>query len=261
MPSQITNFSMDMFSLHGKVAMVTGGNTGIGQAFSLALAKAGADIFVLAHSRKNFDETRQLIESTGRKIIFGQADLSVKTEAKEAVKKCIDAYGRIDILVNNAGTIRRAPVLEYSDEDWEDVLRINLDAVYYLSQEAAKIMAKQGGGKIINVASMLSYQGGKFVPAYTASKHGVAGLTKAFANELADKNIQVNAIAPGYIKTANTAPILADEKRYNEILARIPAGRWGETSDLMGAVVFLASSAADYINGHVLAVDGGWLVR
>lgn len=170
-------------------------------------------------------------------------------------------YGKIDILVNNAGTIRRAPLLEYKDSDWEAVMNINLNAVYYMSQDVAKIMVTQGSGKIINVASMLSFQGGKFVPPYTASKHGVAGLTKAFANELACKNIQVNAIAPGYIKTANTAPIRADEKRNAEILSRIPADKWAEPSELMGAIVFLASRASDYVNGHILAVDGGWLVR
>jgi 2-deoxy-D-gluconate 3-dehydrogenase len=168
---------------------------------------------------------------------------------------------KIDVLVNNAGTIRRAPLLEYKDEDWQAVMDINLNAVYYLSQEVAKQMVKQGGGKIINIASMLSFQGGKFVPPYTASKHGVAGLTKAFANELAEKNIQVNAIAPGYIETANTAPIRADENRNKEILGRIPAGKWGTPFDLMGSIVFLASKASDYVTGHILAVDGGWLVR
>lgn len=173
----------------------------------------------------------------------------------------MEVYGKIDILVNNAGTIRRAPLLEYTEEDWNAVMDINLNALYFLSQDVAKIMEEQGHGKIINVASMLSFQGGKFVPPYTASKHGVAGLTKAFANELACKNIQVNAIAPGYIKTANTAPIRADEKRNAEILDRIPAGRWADPFDLMGAIVFLASKASDYVNGHILAVDGGWLVR
>jgi 2-deoxy-D-gluconate 3-dehydrogenase len=177
------------------------------------------------------------------------------------VSECIRAYGRIDILVNNAGTIRRAPLLEYKDEDWDEVIDINLNAVYRLSREVAVIMAKQGSGKIINIASMLSFQGGKFVPPYTASKHGVVGLTRSFASELAQYNIQVNAIAPGYIETANTAPIRADSNRYQEITSRIPTGRWGQTSDLMGAVIFLASHASDYVNGHVLAVDGGWLVR
>ncbi|MCT4618407.1 MAG: 2-dehydro-3-deoxy-D-gluconate 5-dehydrogenase KduD [Marinisporobacter sp.] len=254
-------FALDFFSLKGKVAMITGGDKGLGKAYTVALAKAGADVFVCTHSQKNWEEMKRLIEKEGRKITFTQAELTQKEEAKKAIDACIKAYGKIDILVNNAGTIRRAPLIEYDDKDWEDVIDINLNAVYYLSQAAVKKMVEQGSGKIINIASMLSFQGGKFVPPYTASKHGVAGLTKAFANELADKNVQINAIAPGYIKTANTAPIRENEKRNQEILSRIPAGRWGETSDLMGAVVFLASSASDYVNGHILAVDGGWLVR
>jgi len=185
----------------------------------------------------------------------------IRRKIRKSVIECVKIYGRIDILVNNAGTIRRAPLLEYKDNDWKDVLDINLNAVYYLSQDVAKIMEKQGSGKIINIASMLSFQGGKFVPAYTASKHAVAGITKSFANELASKNIQVNAIAPGYVKTLNTAPIRADEKRNKEILDRIPANRWAEPFDLMGSIIFLASKASDYVNGHILVVDGGWLIR
>lgn len=184
-----------------------------------------------------------------------------REQIRKSIETCKKIYGKIDILVNNAGTIKRHLLLEYPDSDWKAVLDINLNTVYYMSQDVGKIMVEQGYGKIINVASMLSFQGGKFVPAYTASKHGVAGITKAFANELAEKNIQVNAIAPGYIKTANTAPIRADEKRNKEILERIPAARWAEPSDLMGSIVFLASKASDYLNGHILAVDGGWLVR
>lgn len=260
MENMLNNFSMDFFSLKGKVAVVTGGNTGLGQGYVVALAKAGADIFVPAHST-DWDETRELVEKEGRKIVFCQADLTKKEDIKKVVDTCMAEFGRIDILVNNAGTIRRAPLLEYKDEDWQAVMDINLNAVYYLSKEVANIMVNQGGGKIINIASMLSFQGGKFVPPYTASKHGVAGLTKAFANELADKNIQINAIAPGYITTENTAPIRADEKRNAEILGRIPAAKWGNPFDLMGTVVFLSSKASDYINGHILAVDGGWLVR
>lgn len=192
---------------------------------------------------------------------FFQADLTDRAQIDKVISACVETYGKIDILVNNAGTIRRAPLLEYKDEDWKAVMDINLNSVYFLSQAAAKVMVAQGSGKIINIASMLSFQGGKFVPPYTASKHGVAGITKAFANELAAHNIQINAIAPGYIKTANTAPIRADEKRNAEILSRIPADRWADPFDLMGAVVFLASKASDYVNGHILAVDGGWLVR
>lgn len=260
MTNDLNKFSMNFFNLNGKVAVVTGGNTGLGQAYAVALAKAGADLLIPTFDT-NWDETRELIEAEGKKVVFVQGDLTKKEDRFKVVNKAIEEFGKIDILINNAGTIRRAPLLEYKEEDWNAVMDINLNAVYFLSQEVAKIMEKQGGGKIINVASMLSFQGGKFVPPYTASKHGVAGITKAFANELACKNIQVNAIAPGYIKTQNTAPIRADEKRNAEILSRIPADRWADPFDLMGSIVFLASRASDYVNGHILAVDGGWLVR
>ncbi|SHH45204.1 2-dehydro-3-deoxy-D-gluconate 5-dehydrogenase KduD [Clostridium grantii] len=260
MDHSLDSFTMDYFSLKGKVAIVTGGNTGLGQGYAVALAKAGADLFIPTYDT-NWDETREIIEKEGRKVEFFQADLSNRDSITALVENCMEVYGKIDVLVNNAGTIRRAPLLEYKDEDWKAVLDVNLNAVYYLSQDVAKIMVKQGGGKIVNVASMLSFQGGKFVPSYTASKHGVAGVTKAFANELACENIQINAIAPGYIATANTAPIRADEKRNAEILGRIPANRWGHPADLMGVVVFLASKGSDYMNGHILAIDGGWLVR
>ncbi|MFH5916145.1 2-dehydro-3-deoxy-D-gluconate 5-dehydrogenase KduD [Clostridium perfringens] len=253
-------FSLDFFKLDGKVAIVTGGNTGLGMAYVEALAAAGADVLVTTFDN-NTEEVKNIVESLGRKIVFVQGDLTKKETRDKVVSTCLEEFGKIDILVNNAGTIRRAPLLEYKDEDWQAVMDINLNSVYYLSQAVAKVMAKQGYGKIINIASMLSFQGGKFVPPYTASKHGVVGITKAFANELADLNIQVNAIAPGYIKTANTAPIRADKARNQEILSRIPAGRWGEVSDLMGTVVFLSSKASDYLNGHILAIDGGWLVR
>ena len=242
------NFSLDFFSLQGKVAMITGGNTGIGREIALALAAAGADIFIYAHSNRDMDSLIEEVAKFGKEARFSTGDLSKEENAMSAVSECIKAYGKIDILVNNAGTIKRSPLLEGSNDDWKTVLDINLSAVYYLSKTAAVEMAKQGHGKIINIASMLSF-------------HGVAGLTKAFANELAGKNIQINAVAPGYIKTANTAPIRADEVREKEILNRIPAERWGETSDLVGGVVFLASKASDYVNGHILAIDGGWLVR
>jgi 2-deoxy-D-gluconate 3-dehydrogenase len=260
MDFSLSDFSMDFFSLKGKVAIVTGGNSGLGQGYAVALAKAGADLFIPTYNT-DWDETRALIEAEGRKVEFFQADLSKREEITSVVEAALKAFGKIDILVNNAGTIRRAPLLEYKAEDWDAVMAINLDAVYFLSQEVARFMVKQGSGKIINIASMLAFQGGKFVPPYTASKHAVAGITKAFANELGDKGIQVNAMAPGYIATANTAPIRADENRNNEILGRIPAGRWGNPFDLMGAVVFLSSKASDYVNGHILAIDGGWLVR
>ncbi|MDK0750835.1 2-dehydro-3-deoxy-D-gluconate 5-dehydrogenase KduD [Clostridium perfringens] len=260
MKMNMEKFSLDFFKLDGKVAIVTGGNTGLGMAYVEALAAAGADVLVTTFDN-NTEEVKNIVESLGRKIVFVKGDLTKKETRDKVVSTCLEEFGKIDILVNNAGTIRRAPLLEYKDEDWQAVMDINLNSVYYLSQAVAKVMAKQGYGKIINIASMLSFQGGKFVPPYTASKHGVAGITKAFANELADLNIQVNAIAPGYIKTANTAPIRADKARNQEILSRIPAGRWGEVSDLMGTVVFLSSKASDYLNGHILAIDGGWLVR
>lgn len=256
----LENFSLDFFALTDKVAIVTGGNTGLGQGYAVALATAGADLFIVTYD-KDWDETRKLIEETGRKVTFFQADLTNRDSIKEVVDTCVNTFGKVDILVNNAGTIRRSPLLEYKPEDWDAVMEINLNSVYFLSQEVAKVMAKQGNGKIINIASMLSFQGGKFVPSYTASKHAVAGITKAFANELGEKNIQINAIAPGYVATDNTAPIRADEKRNAEILSRIPAGRWAEPADLMGVVVFLSSQASDYMNGHILAIDGGWLAR
>ncbi|MDP4164599.1 MAG: 2-dehydro-3-deoxy-D-gluconate 5-dehydrogenase KduD [Bacillota bacterium] len=260
MENDLKAFSLDFFSLKDKVAIVTGGNAGLGQGYAVALAKAGADLFIVARS-ENWVETKALIEETGQRVTFFKADLTNREAHKEIVEQCLKVYGKIDILVNNAGIIRRAPLLEYKEEDWDAVMETNITSLYLLSQEAAKVMAEQRSGKIINIASMLSFQGGKFVPPYTASKHAVAGLTKAFANELAEYNIQINAIAPGYVATANTAPIRDDEKRNTEILSRIPAGRWANPSDLMGAVVFLASKASDYMNGHILALDGGWLAR
>lgn len=260
MIKELDEFSMNYFSLNGKVAVVTGGNKGIGQACAVALAKAGADLVIPTHG-KDWNSTRELIEREGRQVTFIQGDLTNKEDRENVVKIAMQVYGRIDILVNNAGMIKRAPLLEYKEEDWNSVMDINLNSLYFLSQDVARIMDKQGSGKIINIASMLSFQGGKFVPPYTASKHAVAGLTKSFANELASRNIQVNAIAPGYVSTDNTKQIREDEKRNNEILDRIPANRWAQPSDLMGTVVFLASRASDYVNGHILPVDGGWLVR
>lgn len=251
---------IEQFELTGKVAVVTGGNTGLGLAYTKALCDMGADIMVVGHL-DDFAEVRDYVIGAGRKFFGYVADLTAKTEIEQVVSKCIAEFGHLDILVNNAGTIRRNPLLETPDEDWDQVIDINLNTVFYLSKAAAKVMKGQGHGKIINIASMLSYQGGKFVPAYAASKHGVAGLTKAFANELAAENIQINAVAPGYIKTANTAPIRADENRNAEILSRIPAGYWADPEDIAGAVVFLASDAAKYINGAIIPVDGGWQAR
>ena len=207
-------FSLDFFNLDGKVAIVTGGNTGLGMAYAEALAKAGADLLVTTFD-DNIKEVKEIVEGIGRQIVFVKGDLTKAECREEVISTCLKEYSKIDILVNNAGTIRRAPLLEYKEEDWQAVIDINLNAVYHLSQKVAKIMVEQKSGKIINIASMLSFQGGKFVPPYTASKHGVAGLTKSFANELAAYNIQINAIAPGYIETANTALTRPDENLNN----------------------------------------------
>lgn len=257
----LQDFNLDLFSLKGKTAIVTGGATGLGQAYTVALARAGANVLMTTFNNETDEETRNLIGEKGGEVDHININLTAPDAVQAVIDKCLERFGNIDILINNAGTIRRAPLLEYKDADWEAVMDINLNVVYRLSQAVAKIMVAQKSGKIINIASMLSFQGGKFVPPYTASKHAVAGITKAFANELAEHNIQVNAIAPGYIATANTAPIRADEKRNQEILSRIPAGRWGSTSDLMGTAVFLSSSASNYMTGHIIAIDGGWLVR
>lgn len=257
----LDQFKMNLFSLEDKVAIVTGGNTGLGQGYAVALAEAGADIFIPTYGKAEWDETRAMIEKRGRRVEFMDVDLTQEGIAEEVIQKAIELFGHIDILINNAGMIKRNPILESKDEDWRRVIDINLNVVYYMSMAASREFAKQKSGKIINIGSMLSFQGGKFIPSYTASKHGVAGLTKAFASEMGAYNVQVNAIAPGYIKTANTAPIRAQKERNDEILARIPAGHWAEPSELMGVAVFLASPAANYVNGHILAVDGGYLVR
>ena len=252
---------LDLFRLDGKVALVTGSSRGLGRSAARALAEAGADVALLDRSPAH--DTAGLVQDVGRRTHLIEQDLVAATpeELDEAIQSVVDVLGRIDILVNNAETIRRAPLLQHSASDWDDVLAINLDAVFHLSQAAARRYVTQGGGKIINIASMLSFQGGVLVPGYTASKHAVAGVTKSFANELAAHGVNVNAIAPGYMATDNTAPIRADEARQKAILDRIPAGRWGTPEDLWGPFVFLASSASDYLNGAIIPVDGGWLVR
>lgn len=255
------NFSMKKFDLTGKVAVITGGNTGLGQGYAIAMAKAGADIFIPTYGQKEWDNTRKLIEGVGRKVEFMDVDLTKPGIADEVIAEAVKKMGHIDILVNNAGMIKRNPLLESKDEDWDRVIAINLTAVYHMSLAACKVFAKQKYGKIINIGSMLSFQGGKYIPSYTASKHGVAGLTKAFASEMGAYNVTVNAIAPGYIKTENTAPIRAQKDRNDEILGRIPAGHWAEPYELMGPAVFLASDASAYINGAIIPVDGGYLVR
>ncbi|HEX8526026.1 2-dehydro-3-deoxy-D-gluconate 5-dehydrogenase KduD [Allosphingosinicella sp.] len=248
-----------MFDLTGRVAIVTGANTGIGQAIAVALAEAGADVALVGRSAA--DETAERIRAIGRRAAQVNADLSTIAPIKGVIERTLSELGGLDILVNNAGTIRRADAVEFSEDDWDAVVDTNLKSVFFLCQAAGRHMIGQGGGKIINIASMLSFQGGIRVPSYTASKSGVAGLTRLLANEWASKGINVNAIAPGYIATNNTAALQADETRNRQIMDRIPAGRWGEPPDLGGAAVFLASSASDYVQGHILAVDGGWLAR
>jgi 2-deoxy-D-gluconate 3-dehydrogenase len=248
-----------MFDLSGRVAIVTGANTGIGQGIAIALAEAGADVALVG--RTPAEETAEEVRRAGRKAAIVHADLSTIAPVQGVVQRTTAELGGVDILVNNAGIIRRADALDFSEEDWDAVIDTNLKSVFFLSQTVARHMVEQGRGKIINIASMLSFQGGIRVPSYTASKSGVAGLTKLLANEWAAKGINVNAIAPGYIATSNTAALQDDEVRNRQILERIPAGRWGKPSDLAGAAVFLASDASDYVHGHILAVDGGWLAR
>jgi len=247
------------FDLTGKVALVTGANTGIGQGIALALAAAGADI--AAAGRTSATDTVERARALGRRAEIISADLSTIEPVERVVAETVDRLGSIDILVNNAGIIRRADSIDFTEADWDAVIDTNLKSVFFLCQAAAKRMIPAGGGKIINIASMLTFQGGIRVPSYTASKSGIGGLTKLLANEWASRGINVNAIAPGYIATNNTEALRADGKRNAEILGRIPAGRWGEAEDLGGAAAFLASSASNYVDGHVLAVDGGWLAR
>lgn len=248
-----------LFSLQGKTALVTGARTGIGQAIALGFAGAGADLILLGH-RDNMEETRSLVTGAGRSCSTVLADLSKPNELNGPVEELL-AKHRIDILVNNAGTIARSPAAEFPREDWDTVIDTNLNSLFFLTQRVARPMLDRGVGKVINVASLLSFQGGVNVPAYAASKHGVAGLTKALSNEWAPRGVQVNAIAPGYIATNNTEALRRDPDRSAEILGRIPVGRWGSPEDLAGAAVFLASPAADYVSGHVLTVDGGWMAR
>lgn len=251
---------LDQFRLDGKVAIVTGASRGLGQAMALGLAEAGADISAVDLLEQ--DSTVGQIEGLGRKCLGITADLSQRESIDQIVEQTRGHFGHIDILVNNAGIIRRAPITEFTAKDWDEVIAVNQTALFLLSQAVARVMIKQGtGGKIINVASMLSFQGGIFVPSYTASKSAVMGLTRLLANELAPHRINVNAIAPGYMATDNTAPLRADPERSKAILDRIPAGRWGEPEDLKGIAVFLASEASSYMQGYTVAIDGGWLAR
>ena len=252
---------LEQFKLDDKVALVTGASTGLGAAIATALAQAGAHVACHGNTRSP-ESTCDQIQSFGGVAYAISGDLSKTETAHDLVDKTLERFGQIDILINNAGTIRRAPAVDYSDDDWTAVIEVNLSSVFRLSKLVGKQMIENGrGGKIVNIASLLSFQGGITVPAYAASKGGVAQLTKALANEWARHRINVNAIAPGYMRTANTAALQADETRNRQILERIPAARWGEPEDLTGAAVFLSSSASDYVNGHILVVDGGWLGR
>ena len=252
---------LDTFSLSGKAAIVTGSERGLGQAYCVALAQAGADVLGATYADRA-DETAAAVKAAGRKYGHMKADLMGLGSVPAVVERAVAEFGKIDILVNNAGTILRRAAIDFTEKEWDDVMNLNLKTVFFLSQADARQYLKQAtGGKILNIASMLSYQGGMFVPSYCASKSGIRGITMSMANEWAKHGIQVNAVAPGYVETMNTAPIRADEERRDSITARIPAGRWAQPEDIAPAVVFLASAASDYLNGAVIAVDGGWLGR
>jgi len=247
------------FSLEGKVALVTGANTGLGQGIALALAQAGADIAAAGIQAPT--ETEEKVTALGRRFVAIEANLISIAPVQRILDETLAGLGRLDILVNNAGLIRRADAVDFSEQDWDDVMNVNIKSAFFMSQAAGRHFIAQGRGKIINIASMLSFQGGIRVPSYTASKSGIAGITRLLANEWGAKGVNINAIAPGYMATDNTAQLRADAARNQSILDRIPAGRWGVPEDLGGTAVFLASSASDYVNGTVIPVDGGWLAR
>ncbi|MDR3559842.1 MAG: 2-dehydro-3-deoxy-D-gluconate 5-dehydrogenase KduD [Negativicutes bacterium] len=251
---------LDKFSLAGKTAIITGASRGLGEGMALGLAEAGADVVVVASSSK-VNDTAEKIKALGKRSIAIQADLGSIKPIPGIIAETLATFGKVDILVNCAGIIRRAPAIEFSEKDWDDVINVNQKALFFMCQAAAKEMAKQGKGKIVNIASLLSFQGGIIVPSYTASKSAVAGLTKALANEWAALNINVNGIAPGYMATEMTEALQKSAERAPTILARIPQGRWGTPEDMKGAVVYLASEASDYLQGHVIVVDGGWMGR
>lgn len=251
---------LDAFKLDGKVALVTGASAGLGAAIAIALAQAGADVACHGNSRSP-QATCEAITALGRRAVAVTGDLQNQEVPQQLLATTLGEFAQLDILINNAGTIRRAPAVEFSEDDWDAVIAVNLSSVFRLSQLAGRHMIERGGGKIINIASLLSFQGGLTVAAYAASKGGIAQLTKALANEWAAKGVNVNAIAPGYMRTDNTWALQRDEARNRQILERIPAGRWGEAEDLAGAAVFLASAASDYLHGHILVADGGWMGR
>ena len=256
----INDFAMGYFGLGGKNAIVTGGNSGLGQAFTLALAKAGANVFVPSIADDD-GATRGMVEAEHVRYEFSLADITKAGTPKQIVDTCVEQFGSVDILVNSAGVCPLADVLDFGREPWDATVQVNLTAAFEMSYEVAQRMAPQKSGKIINICSMFSFLGGRMSPAYSATKHGIAGLTKAYCDELAEHNIQVNGIAPGYYATAITANTRSNPEASRRVLDHIPADRWGEPVDLMGTVVFLASRASDYVNGHILAVDGGYLVR
>lgn len=255
------DFSLDCFSLAGKTALVTGGASGLGRYYTEALSAVGANIVVISHSENGWSETKKVVESNGQTVHFLKLDITSKNVGDAVTNFVNDHGGKLDILVNNAGLQIRHEWQAFPDDDWDAVINLNLNAMYHISKAAALIMAKAGGGKIINIGSMQSYRAGKFIFPYTASKHGVIGLTKAYADALAPDNIQVNAIAPGYIDTPMTKALQEDKTRNEEILNHIPAGHWANPKELMGTVVFLASHASDYVTGVTLPVDGGYLLR
>ena len=256
----ITDFSMSWFSLAGKNAIVTGGNTGLGQSFALALAKGGANVLVPSLADDD-GSTRAMIEAEGVRYEFMQADITAEGVPATVIETCVERFGSVDVLINSAGICPLGEVLEFGRDKWDATVSVNLTAAFEMSFEAAKVMVPQRSGKIINICSMFSFLGGRMSSAYSATKHGIAGLTKAYCDELAEHNIQVNGIAPGYYATAITTATRSNPDTNRKVLEHIPAARWGEPLDLMGTVVFLASRASDYVNGHVLAVDGGYLVR
>jgi NAD(P)-dependent dehydrogenase (short-subunit alcohol dehydrogenase family) len=256
----ITDFNIDYFSLKGKNAIVTGGNTGLGQAFSLSLAKAGANLF-MPSIMPDDPEYNKLIEAEGGKAVYMYADITKPGVPKEIVEKCVETLGSVDILINCAGICICKPVLEFDRAEWDPMIAINLTAAFEMSHEVAKYFIPQKSGKIINICSLFSFMGGQWSPAYAASKHGIAGLTKAYCDELAQYNVQVNGIAPGYFQTKVAAASTSDPVRSKWIVDHTAEGRWGEIHDLMGTTVFLASKASQFVNGHILVVDGGFLTR
>jgi len=255
--ANIQDFSLDYFSLKGKVAIVTGANQGLGMAYAVAFAKAGADLFI-PHFTDNIAEVKAMVEAEGRRVEFVQGDLSNREHIDEIVNGCLNAYGKIDILVNNAGTNHFEDVMTFPDEQYRRVMDVQLNAVYYLAHEVGKVMVKQGGGKIINIGSALSFTADSLCPSYVIAKHGVIGITRYFASDFGKYNIQVNALCPGFFYSDMNAAISDDKEFYDHITNRIPLGRWGDSHDLMGAIVFLASRASDYMNGWYLSVDGGF---